>query len=30
MLLAAAKAWEFDPAVRDGVPVWYRLTVRIP
>ena len=27
MLLAAAKAWQFDPATRDGVPVRYLLRV---
>lgn len=28
MLLAAAKAWQFDPATRDGVPV--RFLMRVP
>ena len=27
MLLSAAKAWEFEPAKRNGVPVKYRKTV---
>jgi hypothetical protein len=27
MLLSAAKAWQFHPATRDGVPVRYRKTV---
>ena len=29
MLLAAAKAWLFQPAVRDGQPVRYRLQLRV-
>jgi hypothetical protein len=29
MLLAAAKAWRFTPATRNGQPVWYRTHVRI-
>lgn len=29
MLLSAVKAWEFKPAVKDGVPVRYRKTVWI-
>jgi hypothetical protein len=27
MLLHAAKAWQFDPASRDGYPVRYRLVL---
>jgi hypothetical protein len=29
MLLAAAKAWQFQPALKDGRPVRYRLTIRV-
>jgi hypothetical protein len=29
MLLSAAKAWEFQPAIKDGRPVRYRKTVWI-
>jgi len=29
MLLSAAKAWVFRPAVKDGVPVRYRKTVSV-
>jgi outer membrane biosynthesis protein TonB len=29
MLLAAAKAWLFQPAVRDGQPVRYQLRLRV-
>jgi hypothetical protein len=29
MLLSAVKAWEFVPAVKDGVPVRYRKTITI-
>jgi hypothetical protein len=29
MLLSAAKAWEFRPAVKNGVPVMYRKTIWI-
>lgn len=29
MLLSAAKAWQFNPAMKDGRPVSYRHTVRI-
>jgi hypothetical protein len=25
MELSAAKAWQFDPALKDGTPVRYRL-----
>jgi hypothetical protein len=27
MMLSAAKAWEFQPALKDGHPVKYRKTV---
>jgi hypothetical protein len=30
MLLSAAKAWRFVPAMRNGVPVRYSLSVRLP
>ena len=29
MLLSAAKTWQFQPALKDGVPVRYRKTVWI-
>jgi hypothetical protein len=29
MFLSAAKAWQFHPALKDGVPVRYRKTVWI-
>jgi hypothetical protein len=29
MFLSAAKAWQFQPALKDGVPVRYRKTVWI-
>ncbi len=29
MLIAAAKAWQFQPALREGRPVRYRLSLRI-
>jgi len=29
MLLAAAKAWTFKPAMRNGVPVRYRIFIPI-
>jgi hypothetical protein len=29
MLLSAVKAWEFVPALKDGVPVRYRKTITI-
>ena len=29
MLLSAAKAWQFRPAMKDGTPVRYRKTVWI-
>jgi hypothetical protein len=29
MLVAAAKAWKFRPAMKDGRPVRYRMQVRI-
>jgi hypothetical protein len=29
MLMAAAKAWTFSPAVRNGQPVRYRLRIAI-
>jgi hypothetical protein len=29
MLMAAAKAWTFKPAMRDGHPVRYRLRIAI-
>ncbi len=30
MMLSAVKNWRFDPAVRDGRPVKYRLQLRVP
>jgi TonB family protein len=29
MILSAAKAWQFEPAVKDGKPVRYRKTIWI-
>jgi TonB family protein len=29
MLIAAAKAWQFLPAIKDGQPVRYKLQIRI-
>ena len=29
MLLSAVKAWQFQPAVKDGLPVRYRKTIWI-
>jgi outer membrane biosynthesis protein TonB len=29
ILVSAAKAWQFQPATRDGQPVRYRLRLRI-
>jgi TonB family protein len=29
MLVAAAKAWQFQPATRDGRPVRYRTRIRV-
>jgi hypothetical protein len=30
MLVSAAKAWRFRPAVRDGVPVKYVARIAVP
>jgi hypothetical protein len=29
MFLSVAKAWQFQPALKDGVPVRYRKTIWI-
>ena len=29
MLMAAAKAWLFQPATRDGLPVRFRINIRV-
>jgi hypothetical protein len=29
MMLSAIKTWRFDPATRDGIPVRYRLRLRL-